>query len=238
MELTTRKEPSRTRDAAGARWFRITARTLAIWMLLALPLVAFSYAAGFAPPSISEFGDAVMGILTGAEDPRAALSLVRGDLVTTAVVEGTRILIPAVGIDAPVLTPVSADADVLNASLLQGAVHYPGSALPGHGGNVFLFGHSTGLAVVHNQAFRTFNRLGEVQPGDTIRIQSGNREYWYRARSRTLIHADAASVDLRTMPGTRLLTLSTCNVFGKKDDRFVVEAEFVKSYTLRSYMLD
>jgi len=227
------------RAATGpGRWFRRTGRMLLTWILLAVPLAALSYAAGFAPAGVREFGDAFMAALVGDASVNDSPSLVRGDLMTTAVAEGSRILIPSVGIDAPIVTPASADLDVLNDSLLQGAVRYPGSALPGQDGNVFLFGHSTGIAVVHNQAFRTFNRLGAVEPGDIIRIRSGTREYWYRARSRALVHADAASIDLRAVPGTRLLTLSTCNVFGKKDDRIVIEAEFVKSFTLRSFMLD
>lgn len=219
--------------------FRRVRRIAAIWLLLAIPFAAATYASGFAPRGVMEFGDATMSLLIGDDEGAdSSLSLVRGDAVSSAVVQESRILIPSVGIDAPIQNVTSTDPDVLNTALLSGVVHYPGSAFPGQDGNVFLFGHSTGLAVVHNQAFRSFNRLGEVEPGDTIRIRSGSREYWYRARSRTLVHADAATIDLRTTPGMRLLTLSTCNVFGKKDDRFVIEAEFVKSYTLRSFMID
>src|SRR3989344_545521 len=237
MELISYKKKCYTyRGATGSgKWFRHAGRILLVWSLLAAPLMALSYATRIAPSSVRELGDAFIAALVGDAPTSDSPSLVRGDLVTTAMAEGTRILIPSVAIDAQIVTPESADLDVMNDSLLRGAVHYPGSALPGQDGNMFLFGHSTGLAVVHNQAFRTFNRLGEVAPGDTIRIRSGSREYWYRAISRTLVHADAAIVDLRTVPGKRLLTLSTCNVFGKKDDRFVVEADFVKSYPLRSF---
>lgn len=232
-------EHSESFKAGTSRLLRRARRILFIWLLLAIPFAAGAYAAGFAPQGIMEFGDATMSLLIGDdEDAANPLSLVRGDLVSTAIAQESRIFIPSVGIDAPIYEPASTDPRALNAALLEGVVHYPGSALPGQDGNTFLFGHSTGLAVVHNKAFRSFNRLGEVKQGDMIRIRSGSREYWYRARSRTLVHADAAVIDLRATSDSRLLTLSTCNVFGKKDDRFVVEAEFVKSYTLRSFMLD
>jgi len=123
----------------------------------------------------------------------------------------------------------------LNDHLTRGVVHYPGSALPGEFGNVFLFGHSTGLRVVHNKAYAVFNGLKELTPGQVVRIRYGGREYWYRVTSVAMKAADEAWVDLRRDTKQRKLTLSTCNVFGAKTDRFVVEAEFMKSYPLRSY---
>lgn len=146
-----------------------------------------------------------------------------------------RLIIPEIAVDAPIILSASADLQVLNDGLTQGVVHYPGSALPDQpAGNVFLFGHSTGYKVVRNKAYAIFNRLSELQPDDIIRIRYANHEYWYRVRSVSVKKASEAWVDLRPPIHGRLLTLSTCRIFGAKDDRYVVEAEFMKRYPLQA----
>ena len=112
-------------------------------------------------------------------------------------------------------------------------MHYPGSAAPSDFGTVFLFAHSTGFRIVHNPAFATFNNLGQIRPGELIRVRWGNREYWYRAKTIRIAAADDATIDLRPTPGVRTLILSTCNVFGSVEDRIIVEAEYEKSFILR-----
>ncbi|MBI2055687.1 MAG: class D sortase [Candidatus Sungbacteria bacterium] len=143
-----------------------------------------------------------------------------------------QIIIPAIGVDSIIVEPASADFSVLNKSLTKGVVHYPGSALPWENGNTFLFGHSAGNFTVRNKAYAVFNRLAELRNGDIIRLQYGNNEYWYRVTSLAIKKADQALVDL--VSTKRMVTLSTCNLFGAKDDRYVVEAEFMESYPLRS----
>ena len=146
-----------------------------------------------------------------------------------------RIIVPAIELNTPIVVPASTDLEVLNEALTKGVVQYPGSAEPGSRGNIFLFGHSTGFRVVRNPAYQVFSRLKELKSGDILRLAAGGREYWYRVTTVTLKPASLATVDFRPTGDRRLLTLSTCNVFGQKDDRYIVEAEFVKSYPLRSY---
>lgn len=140
-----------------------------------------------------------------------------------------RIVIDKIGIDTPVQNPDATDDKTLNAELLKGAVRYPGSGTLGKG-NMFLFGHSTGIRVVNNQAYKAFNRLRELRLGDVIRIQSGTKEYNYKVTSVSLVDSDAKLVDFTRKAD--MVTLSTCNVFGEKQERFVVEAIFVKSIPL------
>src|ERR1035437_9880523 len=61
------------------------------------------------------------------------------------------ITIKAIGVNSIVQNPTTTNVDALDALLLHGAVRYPGSGLPGQG-NMFFFGHSTGLKIVNNQA--------------------------------------------------------------------------------------
>ena len=143
--------------------------------------------------------------------------------------EPVRIIIDKVGIDSTVLNPEKTDIKVLDQALLRGAVRYPGSGLLGEG-NVFIFGHSTSLRVVNNQAYKTFNNLKNLTQGDEIRVRSHDREYLYRVVKVSLVSADTAWVDFTSK--RKRLTISTCNTFGKKEERYVVEADFIKSYRI------
>jgi LPXTG-site transpeptidase (sortase) family protein len=137
-----------------------------------------------------------------------------------------RIVISSVGIDTIVNHPDSQNVEVLDQSLLSGAVYYPGSGSLIRG-NAFVFGHSTGLAVVRNQAFKTFNNLKNVKAGDEIRAYGDDGNvYIYKAVSTELVVDDNTLVEFDT--SEKMLTLSTCNTFGKKEERHVVKAVFVR----------
>ena len=140
-----------------------------------------------------------------------------------------RITIAKIGTNAIVQNPSTANPDKLDALLLKGAVRYPGSGFLGKG-NLFLFAHSTGFKIVNNQAFKTFNNLKDLVKGDQIVVYSESKAYTYSVRDVTLVDSSAEWVDFSTK--TNMLTLSTCNTFGKKEERYVVQADFVKSQDL------
>jgi LPXTG-site transpeptidase (sortase) family protein len=135
------------------------------------------------------------------------------------------IKIPSIGVDSQIYNPTSTDVNMLDSYLLKGAVRYPGSALLGASGNVFLFGHSTGFKIVNNQAFKTFNGLNNLKAGDIMSVFSDKNEYVYKVLTVKLEGADETLVKFGSTG--KKLTLSTCNTFGAKSDRYVVEAEQV-----------
>lgn len=212
-------------------------------------MILFSalYSAGAVPRGAAEIARAIIAPVravgrtaAGAGTAEEAIGVLSRPIVTAAQLQAARlprIIIPSIGVNAPIVLPEQLDLDVMNNGLAQGVVHYPGSVLPGEYGNTFFFGHSTGLAVVNNQAYAVFNRLQELKPGNVVRLRYGTREYWYRVTSMKIKKADEAIVDLSPSKTKRLLTLSTCRIFGAKDNRFVLEAEFMKSYPLRSLTL-
>ncbi|RJQ37408.1 sortase [Candidatus Parcubacteria bacterium] len=207
-------------------------RFVVAWLILFIPALALAYPLGLAPAGVEQVGDAIMARLTGQDNGNQGAAVAA--LGAPISVEVPRIIIPSQGIDAPIVSPSSADIPALNEALGQGAARYPGSAAPSEHGTVFLFGHSTGLRMIHNPAYATFNDLGAIEPGELIRIRWGNREYWYRATSiRTVAAADAA-IDIRPTPGVRTLVLSTCNVFGSVEERIVIEAAYERNFILRS----
>jgi len=131
------------------------------------------------------------------------------------------IKIPKVDIKTIVEIPTSQEINVLNESLEKGAVYYPESGNIAEG-NMFIFGHSSNWKLVQNQAYKTFNGIEELVPGDEIILEADGREYIYEVAQVSLVNDDEALVEIG---GTgRKLTLSTCNSFGEKQERWVVEA--------------
>ncbi|MFA7193363.1 MAG: sortase [Candidatus Paceibacterota bacterium] len=133
----------------------------------------------------------------------------------------SRILIPSVGIDSVVLQPQSPMIDVLDSALQKGAVYYPGSGFI-EKGNIFIFGHSSGLPVVINQAYKTFNGIEKSKIGDEIILYANGQKYTYVIEKVYQADAESAFIDLSR--SGRRLTISTCNSFGTKSDRWVVDA--------------
>lgn len=132
---------------------------------------------------------------------------------------------PEVGINTEVYNPDSTSTEILDSYLLKGAVRYPGSGLPGGQGNVFIFGHSTGFKIVHNQAYKTFVGLDKLKAGDPIYLYSSDNEYIYKVLDVKMENADQVLVVFNTKEN--MLTISTCNTFAAKEDRYVAEAQFV-----------
>jgi LPXTG-site transpeptidase (sortase) family protein len=142
----------------------------------------------------------------------------------------TRIEIPAIKLSATIKNPDTTDIEKLDGALLTGAVRYPTSAKLGEAGNVILFGHSSYLPVVNNQAFKTFNGIQKLAAGDRITVYSSDRAYEYRVDTVSQEDATSAAIPL-TVEGSKL-TLSTCDSFASKSDRFVVTATLVDSHLI------
>jgi len=141
-----------------------------------------------------------------------------------------RITISTIALDTPIITPSSKDTVVLDNALLSGAVHYPGSGLLSDNANVLLFGHSSYLPVVHNKAFKAFNELGKLKVGDGVTVYSETHKYTYIIKTVLLSKAEDALVQFESE--TPELTLTTCNTFGQKQDRWVVTATFLSKERL------
>lgn len=145
----------------------------------------------------------------------------------------TKIEIPAINLSATVENPATTAVATLDEALLNGAVRYPTSAKLGEIGNVVLFGHSSYLPIVRNQAYKTFNGIQKLVAGDVVIVYSSNTAYTYRVKNVTKESANDNSIIPLSIDG-KILTLVTCNSFAKKQDRFVVTADFVESHSISS----
>ncbi|OGC83318.1 hypothetical protein A3D68_00415 [Candidatus Adlerbacteria bacterium RIFCSPHIGHO2_02_FULL_52_17] len=164
-----------------------------------------------------------------AQTPESSHAVAQNDVQELPV----RVVAKNIGLDVVVENPTSINIDVLDQALLSGAVRYPTSALLGAEGTVLLFGHSSNLPVVHNQAYKAFNSIQDLKTGQIVSVYSGSAEYRYAVIGVKLADANE---DVIEMPkdGKRLV-LVTCDLsFAKKTARFVVTAEFVGTYALAS----
>lgn len=175
-----------------------------------------------------------------ADEPKATLSVsplvtsVAGAFAPSTVAQGElplQIEIPAIKLSAKVTNPVATDVASLDRALLGGAaVRYPTSGKLGENGNVVLFAHSSYLPIVNNQAYKLFNKIQDLTKGDRITVSSSGTAYVYIVD--TVAKADANDDAIPLTVSGQKLTLSTCDSFGTKSDRFVVTATFVESHSL------
>lgn len=130
----------------------------------------------------------------------------------------------------PVLNPDSGSVSALDKALLSGAVRHPDSADFERIGTIFMFGHSSYLPNVLNKNFQAFNGIQDLEWGDEIRLESEDKVYIYRVDKVYQVQASDAEVGIVT--GEAKLTLATCNSFGSKDDRYIVESSLVEEIDL------
>lgn len=143
-----------------------------------------------------------------------------------------RIVAKSINLEATVANPSSTNATELDKELLRGAVRYPTSAQLGEDGTVVLFGHSSYLPVVHNQAYKTFDGIQTLKTGEMVSVFSPTMEYRYKVTGvRT---ADATEDVIPLEKNGKHLTLVTCDSFSTKTSRFVVTLELAGTYAIET----
>lgn len=112
--------------------------------------------------------------------------------------------------------------------LRKGPGHYPGTALPGQIGNFVVSGHRTTYSA-------PFNRLGELERGDSILIDTRDRQYVYKVTDREIVSPSAVEVTApvpghpKREPTERLITLTTCHPKYSAAKRMIIFGELASS---------
>jgi LPXTG-site transpeptidase (sortase) family protein len=215
---------------------------LAVFLLIFFLLSVFLFAVDFVPEVKTVTTQATAQeqtpkTVTVAEltkiEPVHNVNLIAGPtpavMQVTTGLKPTRIVVTKVGVDTPVLNPVERDLASLDQALLSGAVRYPGTAHMNEEGSVVIFGHQSYLPVVRNQAFKAFNDLQELVAGDVVSVFAGDIEFRYAVRDVELKTTDAGSIALPTKGQT--LTLVTCNSLGAKEERYIITADLIGTYS-------
>jgi sortase A len=125
----------------------------------------------------------------------------------------TRIVIPKIQVDAPVVGDVTWEA------LKQGVGHLPGSANPGERGNLYL--------AAHNDIFgEIFRHLDKLEPGDEYFIYGGEQKFRYVVKEKRIIQpTDVEVMGPTTEP---VATLQTCYPYLIDTHRLVVIGELAE----------
>ncbi len=127
--------------------------------------------------------------------------------------KATRIVIPKLNVDAPIVDGVSWD------DLKKGVGHLPNSAQPGQRGNLYL--------AAHNDIFgEIFRYLDDLEPGDEYYIYAGEAKYTYVVREKRIIDPTEVSVMLPTTEP--VATLQTCYPYLIDTHRIVVIGDLVE----------
>jgi sortase A len=136
-----------------------------------------------------------------------------------------RLKIPAIDVNRTVQHgvrgPQSLDPDGDRALLRSGPVHYGDTPLPGAGEPFAVSGHRTTYGA-------PFNRLGELEPGDTILVDTPYARFRYTVAKLTVVEPTDTSVLLDRGYG---LVLTTCTPMYSASHRLIVWAK-LRSFTI------
>ncbi|MDD2730639.1 MAG: sortase [Candidatus Portnoybacteria bacterium] len=135
------------------------------------------------------------------------------------------IIISQLDIDAPLVFSQGTSQKELNAALNQGVVIYPGSALPGQNGEVFLTGHSSTYIWNKTPYGQIFTLLDKLKAGDIVSLIYENRQYNYRIIGQEILSPSQVKLSATAEPR---LTLMTCWPIGTSAKRLVIRGELVE----------
>lgn len=122
----------------------------------------------------------------------------------------TRIVIPKIGVDAPVV-----EGDGWE-ELKRGVGHHIGSANPGERGNMVLSGHND----IFGEVFRDLDKL---DLGDEIIVYAGEEPYRYIVKAKKIVEPTDVSVMAPTT--TPIVTLITCYPYRIDTHRLIIVGE-------------
>jgi len=135
----------------------------------------------------------------------------------------TKILIPKIALEENILNPDTIENSILEQYLGKGILRYPisGSAREG---NMLILGHSSHLPNIRNTAFKKFNEINKLEPGDQIIVWTkDNKAHIYFVKNVRKVDSTETSINFSSEEP--MLTLSTCNTLGKAEERILVEAQ-------------
>jgi LPXTG-site transpeptidase (sortase) family protein len=134
--------------------------------------------------------------------------------------------IPKLKIQAPLIW--SSDPSAFDADLEHGVIHYPGTALPGAVGTMYVSGHSSDYIWKHDKFATIFTKINYLTAGDDVYITVYGKDgkvynYRYRVTGQKVYSPDDQTQFIDN--STAQLNLSTCWPIGTAKDRMVITAQ-------------
>jgi sortase A len=125
----------------------------------------------------------------------------------------SRIVIPKINVDAPIVSNVTWE------DLKKGVGHLPGSANPGERGNLYLAAHND----IYGEIFRYLN---DLEPGDEYFIYGGEQKFRYVVKEKRII--EPTDVEVMWPTTEPVATLQTCYPYLVDSHRLVVIGELAE----------
>ncbi|MBT4917121.1 sortase [Candidatus Peregrinibacteria bacterium] len=142
-----------------------------------------------------------------------------------------RLIIPRINKNIPIVR-ISSEALVrrdwnaleteMQGALQGGVVHYPGTGLPGQGGNIAITGHSSYFPWDDGRFKDVFALLHEVVEGDKLVVYHDQEKYLYEINAIDVVLPQ--DIDILKQTPEEKLTLITCTPIGTNYKRLVVTA--------------
>lgn len=136
-----------------------------------------------------------------------------------------KLSIPKLKIQAPIIW--STDPKNFEKDLTKGVIHYPGTAMPGENGIIYITGHSSDYIWKKHPYMQIFSQLNRLEPGDDIFIEVPQSDGSVKAyRYQVTVSKIYGPTDQEQFVGeySEKLNLSTCWPIGTSKDRLVVSA--------------
>lgn len=142
------------------------------------------------------------------------------------IMEPNLLIIDSLGIQAPVIYISEKTEKAYQAALINGVVHFPGTANPGQSGNVYIFGHSSDFFWSKGHYKSIFAVLPRIQKGAPIVLSDGiGEKFVYTVTDSHEVASNDLSVLDQGGNKKKLLTLQTSYPVGTALARWVVVAE-------------
>ncbi len=174
------------------------------------PLIDVQLLPGWSSSSMVRPGNPVPTHLRDLVEPRSNVAVT---IPTPSPKQATRIVVPSIDVDSPV---VEGDSDE---QLKKGVGHHIGTANPGERGNCFLSGHND----IYGEIFK---RLPEVKVGDEVFVYTEETKYRYVVKGTRIVEPTEVSVMYPT--SEPILTLMTCYPYLVDTHRLIVIAELTE----------
>ncbi|MCH8741956.1 sortase [Patescibacteria group bacterium] len=136
------------------------------------------------------------------------------------------IVIPGIGIEAPITLVDSTQPKDFIEPLKNGVVHYP-SSLPGENGEIIILGHSSPPFWPKINYDWVFSKLNTLNTGDEVYIYFNNSQYKYVVEGQVILQAGQELPSFATKNSKSKLLLVSCWPPGIDNKRIVIYSELV-----------
>jgi len=166
-----------------------------------------------------------LGLPTSSVDYASIAPIIEERKIT--IPEGTRLVIPKISVDAPIIFMQSSSNQDILETIKEGIAHYAGTAMPGRIGNMFVTGHSSFYwwnGGKYNQIFALLNRLSA---NDLVYVYHNGGMYVYKVRDSIIVKPSQTEVLNPT--STPTLSIMTCTPIGTNLKRLIVRADLIST---------